>query len=298
VGDSPELTPPDRAARSRWPVVAFRTLLLVSALGALASAIVISVHDVSRSGTSLRYACPMHPEVTGPDARPCPICGMALEPNVHAGGSPSHSGMSEMADLTAIDNVRKHKIIDLVRFRSLPSELREIRGPASVDRDSHVTITAVLYRDQLDALARDEAGTFTPTARPNAHHAVTRTDAASSRWDSSTERVSFRLSAAEGPPLVPGEVGWLELARKSRDVLGVPVSALVQSPEGPYVLVSNGSSRFEKRAIEIGETFLKQGFAVVLSGLRAQDRVVGRATFFLDAERRLDHAPAEMGNGP
>jgi hypothetical protein len=50
---------------------------------------------------------------------------------------------------------------------------------------------------------------------------------------------------------------------------------------------------FEKRPIEIGETFVKDGFAVVLSGLRVHDLVVSRASFFLDADRRLGMATKE-----
>ena len=66
------------------------------------------------------------------------------------------------------------------------------------------------------------------------------------------------------------------------------LSPVLQSPEGPYVLAWSGHDyTFEKRPIEIGETFLKQGFAVVLSGLQPNDRVVARATFFVDADRRL-----------
>jgi hypothetical protein len=70
----------------------------------------------------------------------------------------------------------------------------------------------------------------------------------------------------------------------------------VQSPEGPYVLAWTGSGfNFEKRRIELGETFLKQGLAVVLSGLRVNERVVGRATFFLEADRRTSAPAAESG---
>jgi hypothetical protein len=78
----------------------------------------------------------------------------------------------------------------------------------------------------------------------------------------------------------------LALPPRPRQVLTVPASAVLQSPEGPYVLVSVGGLRFEKRPIAIGETFLKEGFAVVLSGLRVNERVVARATFFFDADRR------------
>jgi hypothetical protein len=64
------------------------------------------------------------------------------------------------------------------------------------------------------------------------------------------------------------------------------------------VLRALGGFRFEKRSIEIAETFSKQGFAVVLSGLGAQDRVVARAAFFLDADRRLDNHSAEVDKDP
>jgi multidrug efflux pump subunit AcrA (membrane-fusion protein) len=106
------------------------------------------------------------------------------------------------------------------------------------------------------------------------------------RVDRSTSRVHFRLSPGAPVP-APGLAGWLVLTPKVRDVLTVPASALLQSPRGAYVLVWAGADRFDKRQIEIGETFLKQGFAVVLSGLQLHDRVVSRAAFFLDAERRL-----------
>ena len=98
--------------------------------------------------------------------------------------------------------------------------------------------------------------------------------------------IRFHVTGPSGV-LPPGQVGWLKLASKSRAVLGVPVSAVLQSPEGPYVLAWKPGAQFEKRPIEIGETFSRQGFAVVLSGLRPSERVVSRATFFLDADRRL-----------
>jgi hypothetical protein len=106
------------------------------------------------------------------------------------------------------------------------------------------------------------------------------------RWDRSTSLIRFHVDAATDGEMPSGEVGWLKLASKSRAVLGVPVSSVLQLPEGPYVLVWKPGSQFEKRPIEIGETFSRQGFVVVLSGLRASDRVVSRATFFLDADRR------------
>jgi len=100
-------------------------------------------------------------------------------------------------------------------------------------------------------------------------------------------RVDDNGSTKGGSSIQAGQVGWLRIADKARAVLGISESAVLQAPEGPYVLALAGGERFEKRPIEIGETFARQGFAVVLSGLRANELVVSRATFFVDAERRL-----------
>jgi hypothetical protein len=194
-----------------------------------------------------------------------------------------------MADTTAVENVRKHRIIDFVRKRSLLFDARELRGPAWVENDG--VISAVFYNDQIAAIAADDRGAFSWTQAPQIAFAVRRTADGTVPWDRSTSRIRFRADDVRpGRPrarLLPGQVGWLELPRKPREVLTVPASAIVQAPEGPYVLAEVGPYTFEKRPIEIGETFLKQGFAVVLSGLRVHDRVVSGATFFLDADRRL-----------
>jgi hypothetical protein len=199
----------------------------------------------------------------------------------------SRSDAQRMADLTAVENVRKHKIVDFVRMRSLLANTREMRAPAWVEEDG--AISALFYRDQIAAMVGSEVGTFSSTRAPRAVSAVRRAAEAAVPWDRSTSRIRFVLDGAHGKSDVfpPGEVGWLVLSPRAREVLGVPSAAILQSPEGPYVLAWVGGLNFEKRPIEIGETFLKQGFAVVLSGLTTRDRVVSKATFFIDADRRL-----------
>jgi len=298
---------PERPALSGTSIVALRVLLLVAAAAAVLVAGVVAFRDHGEGGPGVRYACPMHPEVRGTAPGSCPICQMALEPVGRApGDGKGHAGMA-MPDMTAVDNVRKHKIIDFVRVRSLLPNLREIRGAARVDEDHE--ISAVLYDDQINALAPDEPGMFSPTASPATEIPVSRLAGPPVRHDASTSVIRFHVT---GPSVVLplGQVGWLKLASKSRAVVGVPVSAVLQSPEGPYVLAWKSSGQVEKRPIELGETFSRQGFAVVLSGLRASDRVVARATFFLDADRRLggsafdaDSMPGSMpgtapGTGP
>jgi hypothetical protein len=263
--------------------VALRVLLLVAAAAAVLVAGVVAFRDRGEGGPGVRYACPMHPEVRASAPGSCPICQMALEPVGRAAGNgKGHAGMASMPDMSAVDNVRKHKIMDFVRVRSLLPNLREMRGAARVDDDHQ--ISAVLYDDQINALAPDEPGMFTPTASPATEIPVVRIAGPALRHDRSTSVIRFHATSGVLPP---GQVGWLKLASKSRAVLGVPASAVLQSPEGPYVLAWKAGSQFEKRPIEIGETFSRLGFAVVLSGLRASDRVVSRAAFFLDADRRL-----------
>lgn len=271
-------------------IVAVRLALL----GLAAAAVIVAVALGGRGGaggSAVEYACPMHREVRRAAAGDCPICKMALEQVGRTGAG--RPGPVDSADLAAVENVRKHNIIDFVRRRSLLVPARELRGPASVDPDG--AVTALFYRDEIASLDQREQGTFTPADAPGVAISVRRLIEPAAPWDSSTARIRFEIVPGQAPGVRrspgSGRTGWVELAPRPRQVLAVPASAVVQSAEGPYVLAWTGVGfTFAKRPIEIGETFLKQGFAVVLSGLRANERVVGRATFFVEAERRASEA--------
>jgi hypothetical protein len=267
------------ATVSRRLVVASRLVLLVVATGAAVAAVTVAVHE-QREAAGVVYVCPMHPEVSGFGPGTCPICRMALEAKMPG---------SRPVDETAIDNLRKHGVIERVRKRSLLFDSREMRAPASVGDDG--IVTALYYDDQIPALG--PAAMFAPGDAPEVALPVRRTADAPVRWDRSTSQVRFRLQAARSPRLEAGRAGWVEAPRRTRDVLTVPSAAVLQSPGGAYVLVPAHEHGFEKRPIEIGETFVKDGFAVVLSGLRVHDLVVSRASFFLDADRRLGMATKE-----
>ena len=278
-------------------IVGLRILLLVAAAGAVAGAVTIAVRG--RSGAAdaaIRYACPMHAEVRSANPGQCPICRMSLErvgfvpgtvkPYLEAAGT---------VDLRAIDNVKKHNVVDFVRRHALLPVLQELRGPAWVEDDG--SISAIFYNDQIEALAPDEPATFLPGDAPAATVAARRTVDAPVPWDPSTSRIRFRRANAAAQ-LPTGQVGWMEAAPRPRQVLAVAASAVLQSPEGPYVLAWSGHGyTFVKRPIAIGETFLKHGLAVVLSGLQPNDRVIARATFFVDADRRLGANAGEIALG-
>jgi hypothetical protein len=267
-------------------VAAIRLAFVIAAAGAAIAAAIGGGRGAARGAAV--FVCPMHAEVRAPAAASCPICGMALE---RVGARPAPAAA---VDTTAVENVRKHRTLDFVRRHALLPAIRELRGPAWVDADG--TVVAILYDDQIASLAEDEPASFAPSpdspAAPTpAAIPVRRTGEPPEGWDASTSRLRFRVTGQRRPR--PGAVGWLSVAPKARDVLGVPSPAVVQSPEGPYVLVADGWGGTVRRPIRIGETFLKQGFAVVLDGVREHERVAARATFFLDAERKLAASRAE-----
>jgi len=279
MSNSNSTNPPARS--SRRYLVASRLVLLLCATAAAAAGVSIALSQQRTGGAA--YSCPMHPEVRSSGPGSCPICHMALET-----GATARAADDGSLDAIALANVSKHRIVEFVRKRSLLFDARELRAPAFVDADG--TLTAVFYADQIDAIAPGERAAFSAGAGPAA--AVRRTADAPARWDGSTSRIRFR---SDGKRMRPGQAGWIEVPRKAREVLTVPVSAVLQSPAGPYVLVPAGKDRFEKRAIEIGQTFAKQGFAVVISGLQQHEPVVARASFFIDAERRLASAAGDRG---
>ncbi|WP_394829470.1 heavy metal-binding domain-containing protein [Pendulispora albinea] len=286
---------------SRWLIGAIRVLLLLLGVAAVAAAAVLDpVHEEARDG-AIRYVCPMHPEVTANAKGSCPICRMALEPVPSADAKDAKNakdakGAARAIDPRAYENLRSHDVFDVARVRSLPADASEWRGAAWVTPDG--AIVAVLYQDQVAALAPDETGSFVPSSAPKMRATVRRTKDAAAPWDPSMSRVRFELDrASKAPAGAPGLVGWIELSPRPRKVLTVPAPAVLRAPEGPYVLLVGEGFVLEKRPIAIGETFGKAGLTAVLSGLHIEDRVVARAAFFLDAERK-ESAMAEMHEVP
>lgn len=278
-------------------------MLLVLAVGAVVSGFLMAHHrDQSVAEMGGQYVCPMHPDVTARAPRECPICGMALVKAgilAREGGAPGESGLGEEGDEIAAAQLLRAAAggvaPTVLTYSPAPVRRRvaqqEPLAPAWLESDSVAAV--LLYNDELSTLGSDERVEFYPTSDPEAALDLRVGGEPPTAWDRSTSVLRFAIEmnpahAAAGTP------GWVKLARKARESVVVPAMSVLQSAEGPYVLVfSAARGTVAKRPIEIGKTF--SGFAAVVSGLSTRELVVSMNTFFWDAERRLQ---AEQRGGP
>lgn len=281
---------PRTTARSTPLVVVLRIALAALAAGAVAAAVL-----VSRGGAvsqARRYVCPMHSEVASARPGDCPICGMALEEvdAAHHVAMPAGPGATGADDISLTALRASAEATSLLRFSVAQARRNvnpgEVFAPAIAEADG--AITARLYRDELATLAADEGAEFVPTAAPDAPVKVVR-DAAEPVVHATLADVRFRPGpGAAAPP--PGQVGWIKLVYKSREMLVVRASSVIHASDGPYVLVfSAQKGTLAKRKIEVGKEFM--GMTAVMAGLRDKEFVVMANPFSFDAERRLQAAP-------
>jgi membrane fusion protein, copper/silver efflux system len=84
-------------------------------------------------------------------------------------------------------------------------------------------------------------------------------------------------------------------AEASEPVLSVPSSAVIDSGLRQVVIVDVGEGRFTPREVKLGRR--TSDFAEVLQGLKANERVVTRANFLIDAESNLKAALTALSSG-
>ncbi len=226
------------------------------------------------------YSCPMHPEVRAGIPGDCPLCGMALVPL-----APERPLRGTAVPLPTLPPAAS----DLVRRRVL-SEERWVPAWARTEK----VLRARVYDEDLGTLPAGTRAVFHPALRPATAIPVQRVEGAAHSWDGSTSDIDFQLDS-HAAVLTAGMVGWLELPRLPREALIIPSSGVLQSPDGPYVLVlqPDGSDTFTRRPIQVGRT--SSGQAVVGAGLSQDERVMVRNAFFLDAERRLGATGGSTG---
>jgi hypothetical protein len=79
--------------------------------------------------------------------------------------------------------------------------------------------------------------------------------------------------------------------------LVIPEDAVIDSGKRQTVFISTGDGHFEPRTVVLG-LHADDNRVVVLSGLKAGERVVTRATFLLDSESQLRAALDSYGGAP
>jgi hypothetical protein len=275
-------------------VVGLRIFLLIAAASAVAIAVSIAARGRGGDAT-IRYACPMHLDVRSANPGECPICRMALERVGFVPGSVKpYLEAAGTVDLRAIDNVKKHNVVDFVRRHALLPVLRELRGPAWVDDDG--TIAAIFYNDQIEAMAPDETASFRASAPSAATIAARRTADAPVSRDRSTSLIRFRPTR----PLAhrastSAEIGWLEVgaAPRARCWAWRRRRCCSRRRALRAGLVGHGYT-FVQTADRDRRDLPQARLVSVLSGLQPNDRVIARATFFVDADRSMGANAGEI----
>ncbi len=269
-----------------------RVLILGLAVGAVVIGFVVTRPADDRPVTTrVSYVCPMHPQVTSSSPGDCPICRMALEPvtahpaptAARAPTSRDPAGDSGAFSLPAGAELRRFDAV--ARVKQYETSL-EMRAPAWAD--STETGLALLHLDESELLEPNEEAIFYPSSRPKDGAPpgilVHATGEPSKRWDRATTLVRFHVAA--GAKLSASQTGSIKFATRVRNGLVVRASAVLESPDGPYVLVVGDDRRtLTKRPIEIGSVLY--GYAALMAGLHEDESVAATHTFFLDAERRL-----------
>jgi multidrug efflux pump subunit AcrA (membrane-fusion protein) len=101
-----------------------------------------------------------------------------------------------------------------------------------------------------------------------------------------TRTVKARIALANrGGRLRPGMFANVEVMVKARTGLVVPADAVVDSGTRQIVFVAQGNGHFEPRTVTVGGR--GGGQALIVDGLRENEEVAERATFFLDSESQV-----------
>jgi hypothetical protein len=274
-------------------IVVARALLVALAAAAVVTGFALTRKSAPRPVASgLVYTCPMHPAMTSATPGECPICRMALERQAASGPVGQAGAPAEPPSLTLRPGIRLAGFDSVSRVKKFESAFTMRTWAWAESRDVGV---ALYPRDQAEMLKPGEEGLFEPESGPRGPHPhgikVRVADRAAEPWDAATVLIRFRLDRQAGAELTPNEIGSVKFGTRLRNGLVVRESAIIQSPEGPYVLIASQDRRtFTKRPVQIGSILYDYGH--VVGGAREDEYAVAQHTFVLDTERRLGRRSA------
>jgi Cu(I)/Ag(I) efflux system membrane fusion protein/cobalt-zinc-cadmium efflux system membrane fusion protein len=153
---------------------------------------------------------------------------------------------------------------------------------------SQVWVYAQVFQDDVGRLNPGDRAQITMDAYPGKVFSG-RIDQILPQVDLATRTVRVRLVIANpGLKLKPGMFVNVDLKAPMGRALVVPASAVLQSGSRQLVFLYQGDGRIEPKEVTLGPS-TDQGF-VVLSGLKAHQRIVTSANFLIDSESQLQAA--------
>jgi Cu(I)/Ag(I) efflux system membrane fusion protein len=114
--------------------------------------------------------------------------------------------------------------------------------------------------------------------------------------DPRSRTVTARLSIPNpGGVLRPGMYADAEILARPQQALAVPSSAVLQTPQGDYVMLGEGSGHFLPVQVALGPE--ADGWVEIRRGIRAGDQVVDNAQFLLYSESQFQSVKARLLGG-
>jgi Cu(I)/Ag(I) efflux system membrane fusion protein/cobalt-zinc-cadmium efflux system membrane fusion protein len=153
---------------------------------------------------------------------------------------------------------------------------------------STVWVNANVFQNDVGGLKRGDAAKITVDAYPERTFRG-RIDQILPQVDPATRTVKVRVVLANpGVALKPGMFVNVDVSVQLGRQLVVPASAVLQSGDRAIAFIDHGQGNLEPREITAGAQ--TDGSVVVLSGLKAGERVVSSANFLIDSEAQLQAA--------
>jgi RND family efflux transporter MFP subunit len=158
---------------------------------------------------------------------------------------------------------------------------------------STIWVYANVYQNDVGRLRPGDRAKVTVDAYPGRTFAA-RVDQILPQVDQATRTVRVRLVMANpAVALKPGMYVNVDIAAELGRQLVVPASAVLHSGQRSVAFIDRGEGNLEPRTVSTGPQV--DGEIVILSGLKAGDRVVSSANFLIDSEAQLQSASQNFG---
>jgi Cu(I)/Ag(I) efflux system membrane fusion protein/cobalt-zinc-cadmium efflux system membrane fusion protein len=200
-----------------------------------------------------------------------------------------------IADLEQSGNVQRNIAIEapasgyIIEREALPNSYVQPDTKLYTIADlSTVWVYANVFQNDVGKLKPGDPAQVTVDAYPGRHFNG-RIDQILPQVDMTTRTVRVRLVFSNpGVILKPGMYVNVAISVRLGRQIVIPASAVLQTGTRAIAFIDHGNGSLEPRTIEIGPQF--DDSVVVLSGLKAGEKVVSSANFLVDSEAQLQAA--------